>query len=112
MACRRAWCFWRARRAARRNRRCRPAEVRTNGRQAVWGAAWQWLGRLSGPGFDYKLPSMTTPTKTYHVRLEKIPPRRVAYMRHIGPYVGVGPTVQKFIARAGAPGLFGPATLA
>src|SRR5260370_18225689 len=112
MACRGAWCFWRARRAARRKGRCRPAEVRTKGRVGVGGGAWQWLGRLSGPGFDYNLPSMTTPAKTYDVRIEKFPPRRVAYMRHIGPYVEVGPTFQKFMAWAGAHGLFGPDTLA
>ncbi len=55
---------------------------------------------------------MTTPAKTYDVRIEKFPPRRVAYMRHIGPYVEVGPTFQKFMAWAGAHGLFGPDTLA
>jgi AraC family transcriptional regulator len=66
---------------------------------------------LSGPGFDYKLPFMTTPAKTYDVRIEKFPPRRVAYMRHIGPYMEVGPTFQKFMAWAGAHGLFGPNTL-
>ncbi len=44
------------------------------------------------------------------VRIEKIEPIRVAFMRHIGPYEECGKTWAKFCAWAGPRGLFGPNT--
>jgi len=46
------------------------------------------------------------------VRIETVPPRRVAFMRHIGPYRQVGDTWAKLAAWAGPRGLFGPLTIA
>jgi AraC family transcriptional regulator len=54
---------------------------------------------------------MTTPAQTFEVRIETLPSRRVAFLRHIGPYGTVGPTFQKLMAWAGPHGLFGPSTL-
>jgi AraC family transcriptional regulator len=51
-------------------------------------------------------------TKTPHdVRVEKVPPRRVAFLRHLGPYQSVGPTFERLAGWAGQRGLFGPNTL-
>jgi AraC family transcriptional regulator len=46
------------------------------------------------------------------VRVEQIEPQRVAFMRHIGPYHGVGETWGKLCAWAGRRNLFGPNTKA
>ncbi|MCX6356826.1 MAG: AraC family transcriptional regulator [Candidatus Aureabacteria bacterium] len=40
------------------------------------------------------------------VRIEKVKPMRVAFMRHVGPYAECGETWSKFCAWAGAKGLF------
>ena len=53
---------------------------------------------------------MTTPAKTYPVRVETRPAKRVAYMRHVGPYREIGPTFRRFMEWAGRHGLFGPGT--
>ena len=37
--------------------------------------------------------------------------RRVAFLRHVGPYQAVGPTFQRLAGWAGSRGLFGPGTL-
>lgn len=50
---------------------------------------------------------MTTNT----VRIEQFLPRRVAFLRHGGPYLSVGPTFQKLMAWAGSRGLLGPHAL-
>ena len=50
---------------------------------------------------------MSTPD----VRFEKLPPRRVAYMRHIGPYQECGPTFQKFMGYCQSKGLFKPGVM-
>jgi AraC family transcriptional regulator len=55
-------------------------------------------------------PPVTTETTTREVRIETVPPRRVAFMRHVGPYRSVGTTFQKLAAWAGPRGLFGPGT--
>lgn len=45
------------------------------------------------------------------VRIEKIEPMTVVFMRHVGPYQEVGPTWEKLGAWAGRRGLFGPDTV-
>jgi AraC family transcriptional regulator len=45
------------------------------------------------------------------VRIEDVPPRRVAFMRHVGPYEEVGKTWAKLSAWAASRGLVGPDTL-
>ncbi|MCB9866110.1 MAG: AraC family transcriptional regulator [Phycisphaerales bacterium] len=42
------------------------------------------------------------------VTVKKLEPIRVAFMRHVGPYMEVGATWSKFCAWAGMRGLFGP----
>jgi AraC family transcriptional regulator len=42
------------------------------------------------------------------VRIESLPPRRVAFLRHIGPYQEMGPTFGKLMSWAGPKGLVGP----
>jgi AraC family transcriptional regulator len=54
---------------------------------------------------------MTTATAVREVRFETVPPRRVAFIRHVGPYGTVGPTFQRLMAWAGQRGLLGPQTL-
>src|SRR5205807_2268773 len=44
------------------------------------------------------------------VRIETLPPMRVAFMRHVGPFDQVGATWQQLLAWAGPRGLIGPAT--
>lgn len=44
------------------------------------------------------------------VNVENFTPRRVAFMRHIGPYQDVGATWQRLMAWAGPRGIFGPDT--
>ncbi|HEY1375897.1 MAG TPA: GyrI-like domain-containing protein [Gemmataceae bacterium] len=39
------------------------------------------------------------------VRIETVPPMRVAFIRHVGPYIGVGPTWGRLFAWAGPRGL-------
>jgi AraC family transcriptional regulator len=46
------------------------------------------------------------------VRVETFPARRVAFMRHIGPYRAVGATWGKLMAWAAPRGLVGPTTMA
>jgi AraC family transcriptional regulator len=46
------------------------------------------------------------------VRIETFSPRRVAFVRHIGPYREVGDTWAKLMAWAGPRGLLGPQTMA
>ena len=54
---------------------------------------------------------MTTTAVSFPVRVEQVPERRVAFLRHIGPYTLCGPTFQKLGMWAGPRGLFGPNTL-
>lgn len=42
------------------------------------------------------------------VRIEKVDPMRVAFMRHVGPYDSVGATWTRFMGWAGPRGLLGP----
>jgi AraC family transcriptional regulator len=45
------------------------------------------------------------------VRLEEFGPKRVAFVRHVGPYNEVGPAWQKLMSWAGMRGLLGPRTV-
>ena len=45
------------------------------------------------------------------VRIEKMEPIRVAFVRHIGPYEECGPAWEKLCSWAGPKGLLGPNTL-
>jgi AraC family transcriptional regulator len=58
---------------------------------------------LAPPKEETLMPESTTPRD---VRIETVPPRRVAFLRHVGPYPEVGPTFQKLAAWAGRRGLF------
>jgi AraC family transcriptional regulator len=55
--------------------------------------------------------AMTTATPSHPVRLETIPPRRVAFIRHVGPYETAQPVFGRLLCWAGRRGLFGPGTL-
>jgi AraC family transcriptional regulator len=56
-------------------------------------------------------PPVTTEMTSREVRVETVPPRRVAFLRHVGPYHTVGKTFQKLGAWAGPRGLIRPGTL-
>ena len=45
-----------------------------------------------------------------NVRIENLPAKRIAFLRHIGPFAGVGEKFQQLMAWAGPKGLFGPQT--
>jgi AraC family transcriptional regulator len=51
------------------------------------------------------------PGEASGVRIERVEPRRVIFMRHVGPYDEVGQTWRKLMAWAGACGLGGGMTL-
>jgi AraC family transcriptional regulator len=61
--------------------------------------------------FTEEVRIMTSVQQTHEVRIEAWPARRVAFLRHVGPYTSVGPTFQRLMAWAGQHGLFGPSTL-
>jgi AraC family transcriptional regulator len=62
-------------------------------------------GKLTG--FRHPL----TGDQPMDVRIETFPPRRVAFVRHIGPYREVGDTWAKLMSWAGPRGLLGPRTM-
>ena len=55
-----------------------------------------------------KFQSVLMEGDSMQVRIERIQPMRLAFMRHMGPYHAVGATWGRFMAWAGARGLFGP----
>ncbi len=55
--------------------------------------------------------TMTTVTADREVRFETVPPRRVAFLRHVGPYSEVKETFGRLMAWAGRRGLLGPQAL-
>jgi AraC family transcriptional regulator len=64
------------------------------------------------PLYRPKEPSAMTATASSHdVRIEHVPPRRVAFVRHIGPFETAEPAFQRLFAWAGQRGLFRPDTL-
>jgi AraC family transcriptional regulator len=54
--------------------------------------------------------TMTTLATTPEVTIEQVPARRVAYLRHLGPYKEVGPTFRRLLDWARARGLLRPET--
>jgi AraC family transcriptional regulator len=56
--------------------------------------------------FPKELSTMTAAETSREVRLENMPARRVAFVRHVGPYGDVGPAWQKLMTWAGPRGLF------
>jgi AraC family transcriptional regulator len=56
-------------------------------------------------------PIMTSTASESQVRIETFPPRRVAFIRHVGPYDQVGKGFRKLGDWAGRHGLLGPGTL-
>lgn len=56
-------------------------------------------------------PEMSTETTAREVRIETVPPRRIAFIRHIGPYNEACTAFDRLMAWAGRRGLFGPSTL-
>jgi AraC family transcriptional regulator len=55
--------------------------------------------------------TMTTLSNPPTVKIETVVPRRVACIRHVGPYAECGPTFGRISAWAAQRGLFGPRTL-
>lgn len=53
---------------------------------------------------------MTPTPQTFPVAIKRMPPKRIAFMRHIGPYTECGPVWQKFMGWAGMKGLIGHGT--
>jgi AraC family transcriptional regulator len=51
--------------------------------------------------------TMSVETTAREVRIESVPSRRVAFLRHIGPYGSAGPAFERLSAWAGRRGLFG-----
>ncbi len=58
-----------------------------------------------------KESAMTAEAIARDVRIETLPPRRIAFIRHVGPYDTAGPTFGRLMAWAGQRSLFGPGTL-
>jgi AraC family transcriptional regulator len=63
-------------------------------------------------GVPTRFRPVQTGAQSMDVRIENIPARRVAFMRHIGPYREVGETWGKLMSWAGSQGLLGPNTVA
>jgi AraC family transcriptional regulator len=55
--------------------------------------------------------TMPVETTAREVRIENVPTRRVAFLRHIGPYGSAGPVFESLCGWAGRRGLFGRDTL-
>jgi AraC family transcriptional regulator len=55
--------------------------------------------------------AMTATAPPGQVRLATIPPRRVAFIRHVGPYETAKPAFQRLLTWASKRGLLGPGTL-
>lgn len=58
-----------------------------------------------------EVSTMTPTAPSTPVRIETVPPRRVAFIRHVGPFDEVGPVFGRLCAWAGPRGLFRPGTL-
>jgi AraC family transcriptional regulator len=58
-----------------------------------------------------EIPTMTGTLTDRQVRIETLPPRRVAFVRHVGPYDQVEPAFHKLMGWAGTRGLLGPDTV-
>jgi AraC family transcriptional regulator len=58
-----------------------------------------------------EVPTVSADPTQYPVRVESLPSRRVAFLRHVGPYLEVGPTFGRLGAWAGPRGLIRPGVL-
>src|SRR5262249_23612239 len=63
------------------------------------------------PAREKETQTMTVETATHDVRIEQVPARRVAFLRHLGPYAEVGPTFERLLGWARGRGLMGPDTV-
>lgn len=85
-------------------------------RQAFDMSPTEWRSRVDDRSPFLTLqarPSLTPPPigdLNMDVCIEKLPAKRIAFLRHIGPYTGVGEKFQQLMAWAGPKGLFGPQT--
>jgi AraC family transcriptional regulator len=58
-----------------------------------------------------EVPLMSVKTTAREVRIETVPTRRLAFLRHLGPYTEAGPVFDRLMAWAGQRGLFGRDTV-
>src|SRR5262245_22088261 len=88
-------------------------EAFTRAFRQMFGASPTQFRAGQHPLYTPKEPETMTAADTTprDVRIETLPPRRVAFLRHVGPYLDVGPTFQRLMAWAGRRGLFGPDTV-
>ncbi|MBI3496232.1 MAG: AraC family transcriptional regulator [Proteobacteria bacterium] len=79
--------------------------------RAAYGAtpaAYRKRGRLVSVG---PIP-VTQESLMYEVSMRELAPVRLAALRHVGPYMGIGPVFERLSAWAGGRGLIGPSTRA
>jgi AraC family transcriptional regulator len=69
------------------------------------------LGVVLGPAAGAEREPRPTGALIMQVKVEKLPPRRIAAIRHVGPYVQIGGAFERLCAWAGPRQLFGPDTL-
>jgi AraC family transcriptional regulator len=87
-------------------------EAFTRAFRQMFGVAPSQFRAGRHPTFQPQEPSnMSSDSLPRDVRIEQVPPRRVAFLRHVGPYRTVGPTFERLGAWAAQRGLFGPDTL-
>jgi len=74
------------------------------------------LGLVLGAGVHYQENGSTNNLQlpaggeTMEVRIERVEPMRVAFVRHVGPYHEVGTAWERLCTRLGKDGLLGPGT--
>ncbi|HZW32942.1 MAG TPA: AraC family transcriptional regulator [Isosphaeraceae bacterium] len=89
-----------------------PSRFRASRRAVRLRAAPSGVHFVPGGNVTSFRPTQTVGDRPMDVRIETFAPRRVAFVRHIGPYRQVGRAWEKLAAWAGPRGLFGPGTLA
>ena len=86
-----------------------PSAFRETRRKALRAASPSGVHYAPGGTLD-QFTMADTEDGTMDVRTETVDPMKVVFMRHVGPYVEVGPTWEKLMAWAGPRGLMGPST--
>jgi AraC family transcriptional regulator len=84
-----------------------PSQFRQSQRTLLWSAAPSKIHFVP----DGKLDPFHIPQRgdrPMEVRIERVEPMRVAFMRHVGPYMEVGALWGKLMSWAGPRGLLGP----
>lgn len=71
----------------------------------------EYRAGLRGEEHKDEVVTMSDNGKTYEVRVEALPARRVAFQRWVGPYDQVGSVFERLLGWAGSRGLLGPATM-